>query len=88
MLHGARQYANLFAANLRDTNLRGANLRGAYLGYTDLGEADLSYADLRGGRAWTEEQLRRARTLEGATMPNGQRFEDWLKDREGRSKNG
>jgi hypothetical protein len=95
--------ANLSDANLRGTNLflatlwmtdlsrvdlSGANLRGAYLKYTDMREADLSYAYLRGARAWTEEQLRRARTLEGATMPNGQRFEDWLKDREGRSKDG
>jgi hypothetical protein len=31
----------------------------------------------------TEEQLeQQADTLEGATMPNGQKYEDWLKDRE------
>jgi hypothetical protein len=80
--------ATLWMTDLSRVDLSGANLRGAYLKYTDMREADLSYAYLRGARAWTEEQLRRARALEGATMPNGQRFEDWLKDREGRSKDG
>ena len=27
----------------------------------------------------TDKQLDQARSLEGATMPNGQKYEDWLK---------
>jgi hypothetical protein len=34
--------------------------------------------------AWvTEEQLREVESLEGATMPDGRKYEDWLKDKEG-----
>ena len=50
----------------------------------DLSGADLSRTDLRAARGWTEEQLRTARSLEGATMPNSQKYEDWLKDKESR----
>jgi hypothetical protein len=34
----------------------------------------------------SDEELEQAPflDLEGATMPNGQRYEDWLKDKEGR----
>jgi hypothetical protein len=28
-----------------------------------------------------QERLDQADSLEGATMPNGQKYEDWLKDR-------
>jgi len=34
------------------------------------------------------DQLRAARSLEGATMPNGQKYEDWIKDIEGRKEDG
>ena len=48
--------------------------------------ADLSRADLRGADLTdayvSEEQLRSAESLKGATMPNGQKYEDWLKSRE------
>jgi uncharacterized protein YjbI with pentapeptide repeats len=54
------------------TNLRGANLR----------SADLSGAYLTGTEV-TEEQLAACKSLKGATMPNGQKYEDWLKDKEG-----
>jgi uncharacterized protein YjbI with pentapeptide repeats len=68
-----------------ELNLRGADLRGANLSGTNLYEAT----------GWTEEQLTAAWSLEGATMPDGQRlrsaenpdgptFEDWLQDRENR----
>ena len=30
----------------------------------------------------TEDQLGRASTLKGATMPDGQKYEDWLTNRE------
>jgi hypothetical protein len=64
----ARTAANLSNANLSNANLSNANLSGAILS-----EA----------QGWTEDQLREASSLEEATMPNGQKYEDWLKDREG-----
>jgi hypothetical protein len=51
--------------------LQGANLRRAYL-Y----EAKV-----------THEQLADALSLEGTTMPNGQKYEDWLKSKD-RGENG
>ena len=57
-----------FAAGLKKADLRWADLR-----WADLTDAYVS-----------EEQLQQAFHLEGATMPNGQKYEDWLKDREAR----
>ena len=71
-----------------ETDLVETNLRGAFLSGTFLGGAFLSGADLSGAQGCTDEQLREAMSLEGATMPNGQKYEDWLKDREGRSEDG
>jgi uncharacterized protein YjbI with pentapeptide repeats len=55
---------------------------------TNLGGADLSNADLSGayltGAGVSEEQLDTCKSLQGATMPDGQKYEDWLKDKEGR----
>jgi uncharacterized protein YjbI with pentapeptide repeats len=48
----------------------------------DLSGTDLSGANLNGAERWTEEQLSAAESLERATMPNGQKYEEWLKDRE------
>jgi uncharacterized protein YjbI with pentapeptide repeats len=56
--------------------LHQADLSGA-----DLSEADLREANLRAAKSWTEEQLRAAKSLESATMPNGQKYEDWLKSK-------
>jgi hypothetical protein len=39
-------------------------------------EADLTGADLTGVKGLTEEQLATSKSLEGATMPNGQKYED------------
>ena len=60
------------------------DLRGAYLGEANLRAANLSAAhvsetNLRGGT--NEELEQQAKTLEGATMPNGQKYEDWLKSK-------
>jgi len=89
-LHGVY----LIKANLIQADLVKADLSGAYLIEADLIRADLSEANL--SNAWlrhanlssatglTDEQITAARTLEGATMPNGQKYEDWLKDKEGR----
>ena len=52
--------------------LSGADLRGA-----DLRGANLSRADLSGAKRISNEELEQeAESLEGATMPNGQKYED------------
>jgi hypothetical protein len=58
---------------LREAKLRGANLRGA---------------NLHGAQEWTEDQLHSSESLEGATMPNGQKYEDWIKNKEGHQEGG
>jgi uncharacterized protein YjbI with pentapeptide repeats len=70
--------ANLSEADLSYDNLSSANLQGANLTDTELRGADLSDAKV------TSEQLAEAKSLEAATMPNGQKYEEWLKDKEGR----
>jgi len=84
--------ANLSDANLSDANLSEANLSGAALIFADLSEAtlrdaDLSSAALSDAQGITNEELeQQARSLEGATMPNGQKYEDWLKDKKAQGK--
>src|SRR5450755_2965569 len=78
--------ANLSGANLSGANLSGARLSYANLSGADLREAilksevilfetDLSYANLGkanlSGATITEEQLKKARSLKGTTMPDG-----------------
>jgi len=105
--------ADLHAADLSGANLSGAQLglSGAVLSVSgeedavpaepklaDLRRVDLSYANLEGTAGWTVEQLARAKTLEGATMPDGQilksadhpdgpTFEEWSKSK-GRGEDG
>jgi pentapeptide repeat protein len=96
-LYGANlQGANLQGANLYGANLQGANLQVAFLKGADLKGADLKGANLYGanlqganlyganlrGANVTDWQLADALSLQGATMPDGQKYEDWLKDRE------
>jgi hypothetical protein len=66
------QGANLRGANLQDANLQGANLRRARLQGANLQDAKV-----------TDEQLADAWSLQGATLPDGHTYEDWLKDKEG-----
>jgi len=84
----AKTPTNLTDADLRDAALQSADLSGA-----DLTDADLTDADLTDARGWITEQLTAARSLEGATMPDGQTlrgdktpnaptFEDWLKSKD------
>jgi uncharacterized protein YjbI with pentapeptide repeats len=84
--------ANLNDANLRDANLNNTDLYSAFLPLDDLSDANLNNADLRdanlnnanlsGAEHITNEELeQQAASLEGATMPNGQKYEDWLKGR-------
>ena len=91
--HAALQDADLSKAVLQNANLTDAVLTGA-----NLTDAYLSDANLTDARGWTMEQLTAARSLEGATMPDGQTlksdkmphgptFEEWLKDKECRGEN-
>jgi uncharacterized protein YjbI with pentapeptide repeats len=87
--------ANLSGANLRRATLLGANLSGANLSGANLSRANLSRANLSSrtnlsganlsgadlpsallSRAYPSDQ---APSLKGAIMPNGQKYEDWLK---------
>jgi uncharacterized protein YjbI with pentapeptide repeats len=79
--------ADLSGANLSYANLSDAGLSKANLSDADLSKANLSDADLSEARVWTLDQLSAARTLEGATMPNGQKYENWLLSK-GRGKDG
>ncbi len=74
----------LKVTNLSGATLHNAKLGDAWLGGANLRDADLSNANLTGAKGWTEEQLSAAKFLEGATMPNGQKYEDWLEGKEGR----
>ena len=58
------------------------------LGGANLSDAVLSNADLSDATGVDIEELeRQAASLEGATMPNGQKYEDWLKSK-GRREDG
>jgi hypothetical protein len=94
----ALQGADAKGMDLSDTDLSGADLSGAYLSdanlsdavllNVDLSNAVLDNANLRGAEGISNEQLeQQAYSLEGATMPNGQKYEDWLKSK-GREENG
>jgi uncharacterized protein YjbI with pentapeptide repeats len=72
--------ANLSYADLSGADLTEADLPHASLSAANLRGADLSYADLLYAQNWTDGQLGEA-YLEGATMPNGQKYGDWLKDK-------
>jgi uncharacterized protein YjbI with pentapeptide repeats len=73
-------------ADLRDADLRDVTLtrpdQKAFLRRAHLLGADLSGANLRGAEGFTNEEIEQeASSLEGATMPNGQKYQDWLNDR-------
>jgi uncharacterized protein YjbI with pentapeptide repeats len=75
---------DLSGADLRDANLREASMVGSYplMGPAWLNNADLTGADLSDATGITNEELeQQAASLEGATMPNGQKYEDWLKSK-------
>ena len=77
-------------ADLSDTYLIGADLSDSDLQYSaKLSNADLTYADLSNARGITNEEIeQQASRLKKAIMPNGQEYEDWLKDREARKEDG
>jgi uncharacterized protein YjbI with pentapeptide repeats len=72
--------ANLTEANLSEANLSEADLTWAYLSEADLSGTDLSRANL-GWAIYRQDQLDQVESLEEATMPNGQKYEDWLKSK-------
>jgi uncharacterized protein YjbI with pentapeptide repeats len=86
-LSGAHlSHANLSPAFLGGANLSHANLSRATLDCRNLRgrRGNLSYANLNNLRGCTKEELRSAFTLKGATMPNGLKYEEWLKSKENR----
>jgi uncharacterized protein YjbI with pentapeptide repeats len=71
---------NLFSADLSDGNLIGADLSRADLSGANLVGANLENANLSGADGITNAELEHQTvSLEGADMPNGQKYEDWLK---------
>ena len=63
--------AKLIKAILSGADLTGANLKGANLTDADLSGADLTGANLKGATGTTKEQLEQAKSLKGATRPDG-----------------
>jgi hypothetical protein len=74
-LRGAELYgADLFETALHNADLRDADLRNAFLFKIRLRGANLS-----GARGVTNEELaKQASYLDGAAMPDGQTYEDWI----------
>ena len=66
--------AHLEDANLDGASLVGASLSGAYLRDADLGGDDPSGADLTNAEV-TRDQMQRVTSLNGATLPEGSRYE-------------
>ncbi len=94
---GSTQLGGLFPFEVGGVYLGGADLAGAELHEADLRRATLNEANLAGANLAganlreadvTEEQLAKCKSLRGVTMPNGQKYEDWLKYKEGRGEDG
>ena len=80
--------ADLSGANMLRTDLMRTKLGGANLSRASLGGANLWGADLRGARGVANDELeKQASSLKGAIMPNGQKYEEWLKSK-GRGEDG
>jgi hypothetical protein len=71
----------------RVASLFGADLSGAYLIDTDLSSTNLSGANLQDASGLFNQPGFKAGSLQGAIMPNGQQYEDWLKSK-GRGEDG
>jgi uncharacterized protein YjbI with pentapeptide repeats len=82
--------ADLSGADFSGADLTSADLSGVNLRYANFSDADLSGAYLLGANlsdaTVTEEQLSSCKSFREATMPNGQRYEEWLKDKDSRGK--
>src|SRR5215204_1510048 len=67
---------------LKGTNLSEATLKKAQFRNAWLQGVNLSGADLEGAKGISTEELdQQAFSIKGATMPNGKKYEDWLKSR-------
>jgi len=94
-LQGANlQEADLQEAHLQHAHLTEADLQGAFFPeanrtdeqlHANLQDANLQGAILQYAKV-TDEQLASTLSLQGATMPDGQEYEDWIKDKEGGGK--
>jgi hypothetical protein len=88
--------ANLIKATLSGADLYDADLSEAMLSGADLyGALGISNEEVEQQAATFEDRFRShygslplGPMLDGATMPNGQKYEDWLKDRESRKEDG
>ncbi len=70
-------FADLSSADLRESDLRESDLSSADLSSADLSGSILSGSILSGASGTTSEELEnQAGTLGGATMPDGQKYED------------
>src|SRR5215204_6231891 len=101
VLYGGTEDFKKSGADLQETNLSKAVLSGARLGPppreedgepnptpADQSGADLSGANLSDAQGITNEELeQQSSSLKGAIMPNGQKYEDWLKSK-GRAEDG
>ena len=80
---------NLFSADLSDANLIGADLSRADLSDANLVGANLENANLSSADGITNAELeQQALSLVGTDMPEGQKYEDWLKHSGGRGEDG
>src|SRR5919112_1726525 len=78
--HAKLSGAHLPNADLGDADLSGADLSDAILVNANLSGAVLENANLSGAEGITNEELeQQAVSLEGANMPNAQKYGDWLK---------
>lgn len=75
-------WANMSRTNLERTNLTEANLSGTNLEDAGLQGANLAGAFLFGARV-SLKSLSTAKTLAGATMPDGLKYEDWVRRQAG-----
>jgi uncharacterized protein YjbI with pentapeptide repeats len=88
MINANLSDASLYRADLSNTNLEGVDLSAVNLNNANLSDANLSGANLNDASGITNEELeQQAASLEGATMPDGQKYEDWLKDKESSKQN-
>jgi hypothetical protein len=71
---------DLSGANLSNVDLSLVDLRSAELSSVFLDKADLSFADLTAAEV-SNKQLNQVDVLAGATMPIGQKYEEWLKSK-------
>jgi uncharacterized protein YjbI with pentapeptide repeats len=81
----SKAVAQKYTDQLRAIGLPDERIEQAIRGETKLTEANLDGTDLSGARGVTNEEIeQQSIRLLDATMPDGQKYEDWLKNKEGR----